>query len=610
MPREPGVYLWSDAAGQAIYVGKAIDLRSRTSSYLDPQSPKHEALLADAHGLDFIAVRNEKEALLLEQTLIKRHRPRYNVRLTDDKQYPYIALTNDAYPRLVKVHQHLGRGATHFGPFPDGYGAFNVMQALNDLLPLRKCKTLPKEKCLYYDIGKCIAPCIQACTDGEYAQLVQEAKDLLSGKADHVLERLEAELQAAAERQDFERAARLRDQLQGLAGVLEKQHMVSERLEERDIAAVALRGDLAAAVLLHQREGKVVGQSPFTLTGVAATEEGEALAEFLRGYYQERRVPRHVTVDMEPERAAALEADLRLLAGRPVTVEAAQRGERRRWLEVAIANARLRLEQEVASLQKRGMGAVEALQKALGLAQPPRVVDGFDISHRAGEFTRAACVHFVDGKPDKSGYRTFNMRTVGEAAQAAGTAPTPAKGRGREVDDFQSIHEAVLRRYRGLAEAGEAMPDLVVIDGGPGQLHAARTALQEAGVAPALCSLAKEEELVHMPGRVRPLRLSRNDPALQLLQRVRDEAHRFGITQVRRKAVRSAVASPLDDVPGIGPKRRAELVKLFGGLEGLRTATEEDLQRVPGVTAAMAHAVAVALRGPDAAPAQPPGASS
>lgn len=597
MPRSPGVYLWKDGAGQVVYVGKAVDLRSRTSSYLDPATPKHEALLDDAHELDFIAVTNEKEALVLEQTLIKRHRPRYNVRLTDDKQYPYIALTNEPYPRLVKVHQHLGKGATHFGPFPDGYGAYNVVQALNDLLPLRRCRTLPKEKCLYYDIGKCIAPCIQACTDQEYDLLVEEAKALLGGKTDHMLDRLQADVAAAAERQDYERAARLRDQLHGLQGVLERQHMAVERLEERDIAALALRGasDLGVAVILHQRDGKVVGQSPFVLQGVRATDESHGVADFLRGYYQDRRVPRILAIAGEPADAAALEADLRLLAGRPVTVEAPERGDKRRWVDVAIANARLRLEQEVAAMAKRGIGAVEALQKALGLAEAPRRIEGFDISHRAGEFTRAAMVSFWDGEPDKASYRTFGMKTVGAAAVAAGTATEPAKGQGREVDDFAAIEEAVGRRYRGVLERGEDRPHLILIDGGPGQLAAARKALAGLGLALPVCSLAKQEELVFLPGRMKPVRLARNDPALQLLQRVRDESHRFGITQVQRKAVQSVTQSPLDAVPGIGPKRRAELVTSFGGLEGLRAASVEDLMRVKGVTRAMAEKVRDAL---------------
>ncbi|MHB8633467.1 MAG: excinuclease ABC subunit UvrC, partial [Thermoplasmatota archaeon] len=449
LPHEPGVYLWKDAAGEILYVGKAIDLRSRVSSYLDPSTPKNESLLATADAVDFIAVQNEKDALLLEQTLIKRHRPRYNVRLNDDKQYPSIALTDEPYPRLVKVYRRLGAKATHFGPFPDGYGAFHVLQAMNDLLPLRKCKTLPKEKCLYYDIGKCLAPCIKACTDEEYDLLVGEAKDLLGGRSSHLTQRLKADLESAAAQQDFERAARLRDQLAGLEGVLERQHMVSERLEERDVAALAARGDMASAVILHQREGKITGQSPFLLNGLAAASESEALCEFLRSYYQDRLVPRHVTADVEPEAARLLEADLRLMAGHAVTVEVPERGEKRRWVEVAATNATLRLEMEVAALSRRGMGAVEALQRALGLSVPPRTIEGFDVSHRAGEFTRAALVRFVDGEPDRGGYRTFNMKKTGEDAVALRTA-TVSRGRGREVDDPASLKEALQRRVRGL----------------------------------------------------------------------------------------------------------------------------------------------------------------
>lgn len=603
LPRTPGVYQWKSATGGILYVGKAADLRSRVTSYLDPDSPKTSALMAEAVVVDFIAVRTEKEALLLEQTLIKLHRPRFNVRLNDDKQYPYLKLTNEPYPRLLKVHRREDDKATYFGPFPDGTGAWHVLQALQDLVPLRRCRTLPKEKCLYYDIGKCVAPCIEACTDAEYDLLVAEVKDLLEGRAGHLIGRVKERMEAAAASHQFEAAARLRDQLAGLRGVLERQHMVQDRLEERDIAAIAAQGDLAVVCVLHQRDGKIVGQSPFVVTGVPPGEEGAALADFLRGYYQDRTVVRHVTLDAPAAAGPPLEADLRLLRGGAVTVETPEKGGKRRWVDVALTNARLRLEEELHRRDRRGTGALEALQRHLGLEAPPRVIEGFDVSHLAGAFTRAALVRFQDGEPDKSGYRTFNMQTVGEAAVAAGTAPE-SKGHGREVDDFASIGEAVRRRYARLVSEGDALPQLVVIDGGPGQLQAAREALRTLGLRQlALCSLAKEEELIHQPGRAQPLRLKRDDPGLQLLQRVRDEAHRFGIRQVRRKGVQAVTSSPLDDVPGIGPKRRAELVKMFGGLEGLRAAHVEDLVKVRGIDEAKARRIIEVLQGPDAADA-------
>lgn len=609
LPRSPGVYQWKDAAGTILYVGKARDLRDRVSSYLDPATAKGLRLLDDAAQVDYIAVRNEKEALLLEQTLIKLHRPRYNVRLTDDKQYPYLKLTNEPYPRLLKVHRRDDDGARYFGPFPDGTGAFFVAQALLELVPLRRCKTLPKEKCLYYDIGKCVAPCIQACTDQEYDALVEEVTDLLSGRAQHLVVRVQNQLQEAAAAQRFEDAARLRDQLNGLRAVLERQHMVQDNLEDRDIAALARRGDAAVAVILHQRDGKVIGQSAFTLTGATqGTPETQtsppeqtdamALAAFLRSYYQDRVVPRHLTLEAPAPVAAELEVDLRALRGGAVTLETPQRGGKLRWVEVAATNARLRLEEELHRRARRGAGALEALQTALGLERLPTVIEGFDISHLAGRHTRAALVRFVDGEANKAGYRTFGMRTVGEDAVAAGTAIT--KGVGRDVDDFASIGEAVQRRYRGVLERGEPLPDLVLIDGGPGQLAAARDSLRGLGLASVpVCSLAKENEDVFVPGRAQPVRLKRSDPALQLLQRVRDEAHRFGIQQVQRKSTQAAASSPLDDVVGVGPKRRAELVRSFGGLEGLRAASVEDLQRVPGVTAAMAQAIQAALHESD-----------
>jgi excinuclease ABC subunit C len=590
LPRSPGVYLWKDGNGVVLYVGKAVDLRSRASSYFDPSGTKTARLMEEVLDVDYIVVRTEKEALLLEQTLIKRHRPRFNVRLTDDKQYPYLKLTAEPYPRLLKVHRREDDGATYFGPFPDGSGAFHILQALNDLVPLRRCKTLPTEKCLYYDIGKCIAPCIQACTDAEYEALVDEVRDLLKGRATHLVDRVRSRMEAAAASHRFEDAARLRDQLTGLRSILDRQHMVADSLEDRDIACIAGGGDLAVVVLLHQRAGKISGQSVFNLSGVPSDDAAVGLADFLRGFYQDRAVPRYLAADLPESLAPALEADLRILRAAPVAVETPQRGEKRRWVEVAATNARLRLEEERHRRSRRGTGALEALQKALGLDALPRAIEGFDISHMAGRHTRAALVRFADGESDKPGYRTFTMKSVGEAAVRSGTGRS--KGVGREVDDVASIAEAVQRRYRGVLERGEAPPDLVLIDGGPGQLAAARNALRGLGLHRiALCSLAKREELVFVPSRLQPIRLRRDDPALQLLQRVRDEAHRFGITQVKRKAAQAVTSSPLDDVPGIGPKRRAELVKAFGGLEGLKAASADDLQRVKGVTAAMAKRV-------------------
>lgn len=563
--------------------------------------------MAEARDFEIIAVRTEKEALLLEQTLIKLHRPRFNVRLNDDKQYPYLKLTNEPYPRLLKVHRREADKATYFGPFPDGTGAWHVLQALQDLIPLRRCRVLPKEKCLYYDIGKCIAPCIRACTDDEYALLVGEVRDLLEGRADHLIARVKGRMEEAAGAHQYEAAARLRDQLAGLRAVLERQHMVQDKLEERDIAAIAAYGDLAVVLVLHQRDGKIIGQSPFTVTGVPPGEEGAAIADFLRGYYQDRTVPRYVTVDVDAAAAPAvgplLETDLRLLRNGAVTVETPEKGGKRRWVDVAVTNARLRLEEELHRRNKRGSGALEALQRHLGLDAPPRVIEGFDVSHLAGQHTRAAMVRFQDGEPDKSGYRTFNMRTVGEAAVEAGTA-TAARGAGREVDDFASVKEAVTRRYTRVKEEGHPLPNLIVIDGGPGQLAAAREALRGLDLLHVpLCSLAKEEELVYQPGKLNPLKLRRDDAGLQLLQRVRDESHRFGISQVRRKGVQSVVSSPLDDVPGIGPKRRAELVKMFGGLEGLRAAHVEDLVQVKGINEAKARKILEVLQQAEAADA-------
>lgn len=587
LPKSPGVYQWKDDQGAVLYVGKARELRSRTLSYLSGDiGEKNAQMIERAADIDYIAVSNNKEALILEQTLIKRLKPRYNVRLTDDKSYPYIKLTKPPWPRLMKVHGIQDDGATYFGPFPDGYGAYHVMQALQDLFPLRRCKTVPDHKCLYYDIGKCVAPCIDACTDEEYDAIVKEVEALLRGKASGVLRRLKSRIEQAAMEKRYEEAGRLRDQLQGLQGVLERQHMLIDRLEDRDIAAMAVRGDRAVVAMVHQRDGKVVGQSPFNLQG-AHDDKDAALADFLRGHYANRVIPRYVTLEADAEVAQELENDLRDLSGRAITVETPQRGDKRRWLDVAKQNADLRLEEESLRHAKR-RGAVESLQRALGLPEPPAIIEGFDISHQAGAHTRAAMVRFVDGEPDKAGYRTFNMRDLADG----------------EVDDYLSMAEAVRRRYTRLRDDGSILPDLILIDGGKGQLRAAKAALDEAGVVIPVCSLAKQDEEVFLPNKAHPVRLPRDHPGLQLLQRVRDEAHRFGITQVRRKATRGVTHSPIDPIPGIGPKKRKQLVDAFGGMEGLRTASEEDLIKVPGITDDLAKQLVAVLRTDEAPPNQ------
>ena len=585
LPRSPGVYLWKDADGEVLYVGKATDLRSRTRSYVQDPSVKGGKLMERARSLDFIAVTNNKEALVLEQTLIKRHRPPYNVRLTDDKQYPYLWLTPGPYPRLLKVHGQTSQQGTWFGPFPDGYGAYHVLHALNDLLPLRRCKTLPTEKCLYYDIGKCIAPCIKACTDAEYDALVKKAKALLSGKATDALQELEVKLQDASDRHAFEDAALLRDQLRGLKGALERQHMVKTDLEDRDIAVLERDGAIGVVVLLHQRAGKVVGQSPFV---VDAADDILALPGFLRSYYKDRPAPRFLATDLVRGDADELERDLRELTGRAVTVETPQRGDKVRWLDVARSNAKLRVTEESIRRRKHD-GTLVQLKDALGLTELPRIIEGFDISHFAGQHTRAAMVRFRDGAPEKSGYRTFVMKLVGESTASGRT------NAGRELDDYASMKEAVGRRLRGLAERNEPLPDLILLDGGPGQLSAAMDAVRGAGVTVEVVAIAKQNEELWRPKRRLPIKLPRDDSGLQLLQRVRDEAHRFGITQVRRKSATAVTSSPLDGIPGIGPKRRAQLVTAFGGLEGLRAASQEDLTALAGITPAIAAKIVKAL---------------
>lgn len=576
-PTRPGVYLWKSTEGEVLYVGKAQNLRARVLQYFGPQEDERKAeLMQRARQVEFLAVESVKEALLLEQTLIKTHRPPYNVSLTDDKRYPYIAVTEEDWPRVVYTRDLHQRG-TFFGPFPDAYKAKRVARMVNQTFRLRQCRTLPKRECLYYHLGQCSAPCIGAVDRVAYAAQVDQARTFLSGRGQELRARLQQEMEQAAHDQRFERAAELRDLTRAVDSVLERQRVDTTSREDSDALGLAAREGRWCAVILAVRDGVVVGRDSFFLNAPTGVGQPSVLAALLEQLYPHRpQVPHELLLPVPLEEAELLESVLTELQGHAVHLRVPERGPRRRFVDLAQENATLLLEQEFLLRERRGPQALEALRDALGLAEVPATLECFDVSHHAGTHTVASLVTFRDGQAHKAGYRRFKMRT------AAGG------------DDPAALREAVLRRYtRVLAEEGaDALPDLIVVDGGKPQLGAALDALRELGLESwPLVGLAKKQEEVYRPHHLHPLRLPRDSPALHLLQRARDEAHRFAIGFQGRLKEKEFLHSELDEIPGVGPERRRRLLATFGSLESLRAATPDQIARVPGIPRPLAERI-------------------
>jgi excinuclease ABC subunit C len=580
-PRTPGVYQWRDADGKVLYVGKANDLRARTLSYVTgTQDAKTTALMDQAADIDYIATHTEKEALILEQTLIKKERPRYNIRLTDDKRYPYIHVTNEEFPRVVYTRD-VASGGTVFGPFPDALAAKHITRLLNRTFLLRQCRTLPKRACIYHEIGQCLAHCIQAVPDAEYADAVESARRFLAGGGRQLVGELKRRMRDAADAERFEEAAQLRDTVEALESVLERQRVFAHHQEDRDVIALARGKHRAAVVVLFVREGSVVGREVYFLTHTEDAPDEELVATFCSQYYGTAiAVPRELIVPVTPASAEVLAEWLAERRGGTVRFNVPQRGERRRVLEMAQKNADLVLTEDRLKRERDESHGGKELAHLLNLNEIPRVIDGFDISHHGGEHTVSSMVRFEDGRPAKSMYRHYRIRGV------------------VGIDDPASIREAVQTHFESLAKHGEELPDLVLIDGGRPQLNAARAAIHHLGLTAEvrLCSLAKREEEIYLVDRPTPIQAPAHHPGRQLLERVRDEAHRFAVKYQDKLKRRALTKSPLLDVAGIGPKRVRVLLRAYGDLRGLAAAEPEEVARLPGVTLELARAVVAAAR--------------
>ena len=579
-----------------MYVGKASSLRARVRSYFQAERNlpyKVRRLVREIADLEVIETASAAEALILEDALIKKHRPRFNVRLRDDKRYPYLKITKERFPRVQVVRRRGEDGARYFGPYTSSKSMRRVLKLAHKLFPIRTCnldldaRRLDRP-CLLYHIGRCSGPCAGLVSEEEYRRYVEGAALLFQGRVDEVIETLKEEMAQAAAEERFEHAAHLRDQVRALERIRERQVVALPEPVDLDAIGIAVEGERGYGMVLIVRGGRLIGREGFALKLPAETSPAEALEEFLDQYYTRATAfPQEVLLPEEIEDAEGLSLYLSGRRGGKVRVHVPRRGERRELVEMAQRNAQLSLKRAAAE-ELPEEEVLEELAEALGLSVRPWRIEAFDISNLKGQEATGSMVVFVGGCPRRDAYRRFRVRISGKP------------------NDYAMMYEVLSRRLsHGLAELSDPavakgrfsdLPDLILVDGGKGQLSVALRALEEHGLTGIeVAALAKREELVYVPGRAEPIRLPRDSPALKLLQRIRDEAHRFAIEYHRRLRGRRALASLLDSVEGIGPKRRELLLRRFGSLEGLRQASLEELLSVPGLPRAVAERLYKAL---------------
>lgn len=592
----PGVYRMYAADDTLLYVGKAGALRKRVGSYFNgsPKSTRIMMMLSQVARMDVTVTRTEAEALLLENQLIKSLSPRYNVSLRDDKTYPHVLLTRDEWPRIGLHRGPRSVPGRYFGPYPGVTAVRETLNLMHKLFKLRSCEDSVfrnrSRPCLQYQIGRCSAPCVGLVPAEEYAEAVRRASMFLEGKSDQLGEELVQSMQRASEELEFERAARLRDLIASLRSMQNRQY-VDGRAADLDVLACAVQGGSACVLLLAFRDGRNLGTRAFFPRTNGEDSADEVLAAFVSQYYAEQTPPREILLDREIPDADLIEAALCTAAERKVQLKWNVRGERAGYVELASRNAQITLVTELGSRSAQHARS-EALREMLGLAEPVKRVECFDISHTMGEATVASCVVFDAAGPVRSQYRRYNI---------SGIEPG---------DDYAAMRQAIERRFRRAVEEEGVLPDVLLIDGGAGQLAQAQAALADLGVENVmLVGVAKgaerragHEALVLPDGR--ELRPGAASPALQFIQQVRDEAHRFAITGHRGRRQKARMTSKLEDIPGIGPRRRASLLKHFGGLAGLKAAGQDEIARVEGINDALAARIYANLHGlsvPDAA---------
>ena len=580
LPEQPGVYVWSNAGGDVLYVGKARSLRDRVRSYLGAHglSPRHDALLDEIGRLEVIVTDSVMEALALENNLIKQRMPRYNILLRDDKNYPYLQLTtSEAFPRVLVARSVEKTGDFYAGPFLPAKIARRTMTLTHRLFGLRSCNEVITGRrgrpCLEYDIKRCIAPCVaEICTEEQYGVAVTNTRLLLEGRNDELIDTLRERMVAASSNERFEEAAQLRDAMRTVQILRDRQQKVATaQLGDRDVFGLKVGPSGGAIHVFAMRGGRVVERVELaTDPGPLANGDVEVLHAALGQFYELRVPPAEINLPVEIEDSEAMEEFLSARAGRRVRILVPQRGDKRALVDLATRNAELAYRTRFNEITAAHFEALETLRAVLALPTMPRRIDCFDISTIQGSETVASMVVCEDGRMKKSEYKKFRIRGGGQ-------------------DDFAAMREVVYRRYRKVLEDGGPFPDLILIDGGRGQLSAAYEARETIGLGNLVAvGVAKKEEVIFTRERPEPVVLPVNDPALLLIQRIRDEAHRFAITFHRKARSMRDLRSELDEVPGIGPRRRRALLRAFGSLAGVRRATREELETVVGAKTANA----------------------
>ncbi|MBP9501935.1 MAG: excinuclease ABC subunit UvrC [Candidatus Promineofilum sp.] len=605
LPTKPGVYMHKDAEGNILYVGKAINLRSRVRSYFRNQvdSIKTQRLRRQIADVEVITTESELEALLLEMTLIKQYRPQFNVRMKDDKRYPYIKVHwGDPFPKVTVTRRMIRDGSRYFGPYTSVWAVQQTLDLLRKVFPYLTCDRVITGKderaCLYYDIKLCSAPCIGAVDQAQYRAMIQQLMDFLDGKSDHIVRGIEAKMERAAANLQFEKAADYRDQLKAIERITSRQKVIGASDADQDVIAFARENGEACVQIFFIRHGKLIGREYFMLDNTEDESDPEVLQEFITQFYDDAAyIPKEVLLPNEIEEARIIEEWLRQKRNTKVSLHVPRRGKKRELVQMAVENAHdtlATLRQQWAADRSKHVQAITELQDALKLPAPPSRIECYDISHTQGTQTVGSMVVFVQGASQKSDYRRFNVQTV-------------------DNDDYGAMREVLTRRFQRYRDtlAGELhdpsqiktrsnrptawaiLPDLLLIDGGKGQLQVGMEVLREfdlEGEVP-IASLAKQEEEVFLPNQSRSVFLPRRSEALYLIQRARDEAHRFANEGHRKRRSKVGVASILDSVPGVGPKRRQLLLKHFGSLDGIREASIEEIAAISGITIEVAESI-------------------
>ncbi|WP_409198938.1 excinuclease ABC subunit UvrC [Methanobrevibacter acididurans] len=581
LPTKPGIYIMKNADEKIIYIGKAKNLKNRVKSYFKEKKdrPKTTVLMSHFHSLEYIITNSEKEALILEANLIKKHRPKYNIRLKDDKRYPYAKLTNEDFPRLV-LTRHIGKTGTYYGPFTDVRSVNETVKLLKSLFKIRTCKRMDGP-CLNSQINLCNAPCAGKISKEEYNENISKIDLFFQGKYNKILKTLEDEMKQASKNQEFEKAAVLRDQINSIHEVIEKQFVEFMDETDQDIIATSLKENATIVVVMSIRNGNIIGRDDFIMTTTEEDRSDDIISAFIKQYYGiNRHVPKEILIEENIPDKKLIEDWLTDIRGNKVHIHIPQKGTKLRLVRMARKNA------DIIKNQKEKMDdSLIEVKKYLKLEKLPLVIEGYDISNISGKLAVGSNVSFLNGKPNKKQYRIFKMQTPGP-------------------DDYGMMKELLTRRLKKIAEYYNqeekeriplepgSMPDLILIDGGKGQLHVAYEVLEKYNLTfIPIIGLAKEFEEIFIPKSNIPIRIPENNEGLHLLQRVRDEAHRFGVTHHRKLRSKKITESSLDNIPGIGKKRKISLLKNLGSIDEIKNASVEELAKIDLINQNLAETI-------------------